>query len=111
LGTKRIVKLRLIDLHCFRINCYIQLQDIHSKKIYGFDNVDFDTKDFHLFENLIKAIGEEPGQYKGKYLKRIFQATIQFKRIKETIKIRHNLPEVETGRMIKRWMITEIRLI
>jgi hypothetical protein len=109
IGQKKEVMLRLMSYGCFPINCYIELKDIKTDKIYGFENFDINTKSYGLEEKIQAWLCKKYNCNEVYYLNKVFLATLQYKLVNETIREKHNEPEIETGKKITRWIILNLK--
>jgi|LauGreDrversion4_2_1035121.scaffolds.fasta_scaffold21769_2 hypothetical protein len=112
IGQKKEVMLQLKSYGCFPINCYIELKDIKNDKIYGFENIDMNTNSYGLEEKMQAWLCEKyncTGDYEGYYLNKMFIATLEYKLVNESIREKHNEPEIETGKKIPRWIILNLK--
>ena len=107
LGTKKNITLKLMSYQCGDL-CYIELQDVISKAIYGYDNIDQKTKDNGILKAIQDAYyknDESDKKLKGK----IYKAVIEYRKTDIwTIPNSIEEPPVKTGKKKSMWMINSL---
>lgn len=106
-GTKKIVELRLNSYECGDF-CHIELENIKSKAIYDFNNIDEKTKDLGILERIQKAYYDNQEVLPRNMVGNRYTAMLEYRKT-DVIDYSIDGNSRINGRKVLRWMINDLR--
>ena len=108
LGAKKNITLKLMSYECGDPFCYVELKDVTSGVIYGFDNIDEKTKHNGIIKS-IQDVYYKSGESDKKLIGKIYNAVIEYRKTdiwKESESAEE--PPIKTGKKKSSWMINTL---
>jgi hypothetical protein len=106
-GTKKIVELRLNSYECGDF-CYVELEDIKTKVVYGYNNVDEKTKGVGILEQIQQAYNDNQSILPRNMVGSRYTAMLEYRKT-DVIEYFVDGDSRKSGRKELRWMINDLR--